>query len=182
MNLIELKINEILSSLFTNVLSWFGYTHQVSASVSLSVILIGIIIITIVLGSAFWSAELAEKDRQSRLAHFCGGLFIPWLYPLLIYKTTTSSDKNTTVTNTKEPVEKITENETKAKLFAQLATDENGTPQGPFIFYLIDDGTVKAEKIIEVKGDLIIVKVVNHSGESQKLRILYSKIKSYSKY
>jgi hypothetical protein len=181
MNLIELKINEIVNSLFTSVLAWFGYTCPISVSISLGVILIGIIIITTVLASAFWSAQLAEENRKKRLIHFWGGLFIPWLYPFFIYKSIICFDKHTANTKTAEPTEKITESETKAKFFAKLATDENGTPQGPFIFYLTDNSTIKVKLITEVKDNLIIVDAVTPAGKSQKLRIPYSQIKSYSK-
>jgi hypothetical protein len=188
MNIIEVKLNAILNHLFANIQYSFGYTQPVSVSISLIIIIIGIIIIVIVLASAFWSAQLAEKERKKRFFHFLGGLIIPWLYPLFIYKKANSctlkiiiSSKQHVNSNAMEPEEKMSEDETKAKLFAKIATDENGVSQGPFIFSLIDNTTLKVQQIIDVQDNLIVVNTITTSGENKKIRIPYSYIKSYSK-
>lgn len=37
------------------------------------------------LGSPFCSASIAEARGRNRLIHFLGGLFIPWIYPIIIF-------------------------------------------------------------------------------------------------
>lgn len=179
--MIEAKLNKIVNSLFTDVLSWFGNSQPISVTVSLTVIITGIIIIIIVLASAFWSAQLAEMDRKKRFTHFLVGLFIPWIYPLIIYKTITTSSKSADDTNIVEQKEEVTENEKTAKLFARIAIDENGELQGPFIFNLTDNTALKVKHITEVKDSLIVVEAITSAGERQKLRVPFSYIKSYSK-
>jgi len=139
-----------------------------------------VIIIITVLASAFWSAQHAEKDRKKRLVDFLGGLFIPWLYPLFIYRSTISSKKNTIDTNTSKMKEELTDDEKKANLFAKIAINEEGTPQGPFNFNLTDNSTIKVKHITAVKNNLIIVDAITPSGKIKKIRIPYSQIKSYS--
>ena len=181
MNIIEAKLNEIVNSLFADVISWFGYNQPISVTVSLTVIITGIIIILIVFASAFWSAQLAEMDRKKRFTHFLVGLFIPWMYPLIIYKAINTSSKSVDDTIIVEQKEEMTENEKIAKLFAKIAIDENGEPQGPFIFNLTDNTALKVNLITEVKDSLIVVEAITSEGERQKLRVPFSYIKSYSK-
>ena len=181
MNTSGSKIENIVNSIFIGVQSWLGYSKPISVSISSNIIITGIIVIITVLASAFWSAQLAEKDKRKRIFHFLGGFLIPWLYPILIYSSFAPTQKNISNSNPAEPEKKQTKDKIKVKLFTRSSINEDEDLLGPFIFILANNRTLEVKQIIEVKDTLIIVETLALSGENQKIRIPYPQIISYSK-
>jgi len=84
MDIFKMKFNEILNDSFMYIASWFNHYPTAKVSISPTILIIGMLLIIIVLSSAFLSAELAEKRRKGCLANFSLGLLIPWIYPIIL--------------------------------------------------------------------------------------------------
>lgn len=71
---------------FENILGWFYVFINGLDAINISCIITALIILIIVLGSAFLSATIAETRDKSMFIHFFGGLLLPIAYPVLINK------------------------------------------------------------------------------------------------
>ena len=65
-------------------MDWAGIFFNGLAEVDLWLLGLWALAVVTVLGSAFASATIAEMRSRGMFIHFCGGLVLPWIYPLLI--------------------------------------------------------------------------------------------------
>ena len=139
------------------------------------------IVFTCSLMSACLANSISEKRAHKRLIHTLAGFILPIIYPLFIAvslpqkadkKKKKEVRKPEETTTTELPIMDLDE-----KYFKQIYLDSEGTPTGP---YLIDmeENIVKAEFIIEVHPDFIVIENINGQGKKQRMRIPYNKMTS----
>ena len=129
--------------------------------------------------SSCLSSSISEKKAYARLPHTVLGFFLPLLYPLLI---TFALPKKGVK---KEPVKKTDDTTTSElpmmdlneKYFKSIYLDPNGNPTGPYMIDM-ESNVVKADCIVEVHPDFIVIENINNSGKRQRMRSPYNKMTS----
>jgi hypothetical protein len=135
--------------------------------------------------SGCWSSSIAEKKLHGTLIHLILGFALPVIYPVLILVILPSrkKKKEIEVPTDKEEDEDDLDlpfQDLNSGYFKQIYLDSQGNFTGPFIIDM-EDSVVKAEAIIDVQDDLIVIETINKNDEKQRLRIPYSKMTSCSK-
>ena len=134
--------------------------------------------------SGCWSSSIAEKKVRGTLPHLVLGLCIPVVYPLLIFIALPAKKKKKVVEEPKVLEEEEDDldlpfQDLNADYFKQIYLDANGDFTGPFIIDT-EDSVIKAEAIIEVQNDFIVVETLNKDDAKQRLRVPYGKMTSCS--
>ena len=112
-----------------------------------------LLLITFLLGSAFWSVSIAKCRRHKATRHFFLGLILPWAYPvyLLLHlqiklpprntaeEEKAEQDKSTIIDAIKteekaeaERLEEMNRSEFNQQYFEKIARRSDGTPAGPW--------------------------------------------------
>ena len=132
--------------------------------------------------SGCWSSSIAEKKARGTLPHLVLGLCIPVVYPLLILVILPARKRKNKVVEEPNKVEDDLDlpfQDLNADYFKQIYLDANGEFTGPFIID-VEDSVIKAEAIIEVQNDFIVVETLNKDDAKQRLRVPYGKMISCS--
>jgi eukaryotic-like serine/threonine-protein kinase len=172
---LNIEINKYLGSLVSNVqFSVFKNKDYFPSTptLDLKIIILEILIALIVLFSGFWASAKAQKNGKNCFVHFLGGILIPFIYPLFIYKIKSKKAKGINVDEI--PEKKI------VKYFEKLAK-KGKEIESCFEFELLDDSKIYAERIIEVKNNMLVLQVYSETGDSKALRIPYTRIKNFVK-
>ena len=172
---INIEMNKFLDSLITNIQTFIFKNKDyfpATPTLDLKFIIIELGIILLILFSGFWSSAKAQKNNRNSFIHFIGGILIPFIYPLFIYNIKNKNASNGT--ENEIPEKKI------IKYFEKLAK-KGKEIESCFEFELLDDSKIYAERIIEVKSNMLVLQVYSEVGDSQQLRIPYSRIKNYTK-
>jgi hypothetical protein len=163
-------------------------------------------VITVWIWSGCFASSVAETRMHGPLKHFIAGLVIPILYPLIIlvalpYRTV----KETVAAATSEeriervdgpppaemlPVASIGEDGSVGLIdpdmldatvtfgesyFKHRAVDSTGRALGPYVITVGGD-ELRAERIVEVLRNAVVIEIAITGGEGQTLRIPYDKI------
>jgi|GEM_PF-1591195 hypothetical protein len=163
-------------------------------------------VITVWIWSGCFASSVAETRMHGPLKHFIAGLVIPILYPLIIlvalpYRTV----KETVAAATNEeriervdgpppaemlPVASIGEDGSVGLIdpdmldatvtfgesyFKHRAVDSTGRALGPYVITVGGD-ELRAERIVEVLRNAVVIEIAITGGEGQTLRIPYDKI------
>ena len=128
--------------------------------------------------SACFSSSIAEGKIRDRLPHTILGLLIPLIYPIFIkLSLSPPKTKKGTVVETapEEDEHNLALTDLDQDYFKAIYLDKDGAHTGP---YLIDmeSNIVKAQKILEVHPDFIIIETTNSNGKLLRQRIPYSKM------
>lgn len=128
--------------------------------------------------SACFSSSIAEGKIRDRLPHTILGLLIPLIYPIFIkLSLSPPKTKKGTVVETapEEDEHNLALTDLDQDYFKAIYLDKDGGHTGP---YLIDmeSNIVKAQKILEVHPDFIIIETTNSNGKLLRQRIPYSKM------
>jgi len=164
--------------------------------------------ITVWIWSGCFASSVAETRMHGPLKHFIAGLAIPIVYPLIIlvalpYRTV----KETVVDTTNEeriervdgpppaetlPVSSIDEDRPAGLIdpdmldasvsfgetyFKQRAVDSTGRALGPYVI-TVGGEELRAERIVEVLPNAVVIEIASTDGKGQTLRIPYEKIES----
>jgi hypothetical protein len=164
------------------------------------------VVIFIWFGSAFFSGSVAEAKGRNRLLHFFGGLIVPWAYPFFILFFLTLPAHKNKEEELKNPDAPETEQKDKKDLLSegaipeshfqeeeenesqkedkitpdylkQIATDEFGNNNGPFILTFDDGMVIEISRIAEIFPDVVVVELIVAS-RTKTIRFPYAKIKS----
>ena len=57
-----------------------------------------------------------------------------------------------------------------------MANDIEGNPRGPFLFMMKDGHEQRAEKILDALEVSVVIEIVDHKDELQRLRLPYDEI------
>ena len=141
-------------------------------------------VFTIMVLSGCWSSSIAEKKARGTLPHLALGLALPAVYPLLItIILPAKKSKNREVEKPKEVEEDddldLPFQDLDADYFKKIYLNAEGNFSGPFIIDT-EDSVIKAEAIIEVQNDFIVVETLNKDDAKQRLRVPYIKMTSCS--
>ncbi|HBM15317.1 MAG TPA: hypothetical protein DD381_03080 [Lentisphaeria bacterium] len=154
-----------------------------SYPIKISWVLYSFVSLSALLASAFYSASLAEKYiKKLRFPYFIFGLFLPWVFPILIRNKIITSFSKERRENSKTSNFLANQEKTSYlyKLFKNIAKNDDGSFNGPFVFELTDNSMLNVKKISDVKKDILVLDVVVDSGNIRTLRIPYSSIKTFS--
>jgi hypothetical protein len=182
-----LQTDNILNTLIFSFMTllqknFYGVSGNISGLLELKKNIFYGLIQVVLLFSAFWSGALAEKY------HFLLGILLPVAYPLFIFRksgkacTKISQIKvKVTPTQKKHDISKGNIDKYKYNLFKKIARKDDGTPNGPFKFELMNDTVLDVTKILEVKHNQLSIETKTESGNLKKLRIPFSSIKTFLK-
>lgn len=163
------------------------------------------VVVLIVLGSAAMASSVAESRLRGRDFHFILGFLIPVVYPALIFcvlpkrKYSRKQEEERKEEHQREgppPVEgpKLAavdaEEDEDSPLdemgasrkynqayFKNLLFDDSGNSRGPFLL-LVDGVELRAERILDVMPQMVVLETINADGKQQTIRIPYQRIGS----
>jgi hypothetical protein len=152
-------------------------TANLSKVITFSCILITCIV------SASLSASIAEKKLHGTFMHLLLGGALPLAYPLIISvalpsrlkKTNTAPSKDKTLSE-EDDIE-LPFQDLDAAYFKKIYIDSDGNFTGPFMIES-EDSVIKAEAIVDVQTDFVVVETITKSGSRQRLRVPYDKMTS----
>ena len=172
---IEIKFNEAFSFLYGSIQLYFfnNKFNNLQTNITLNYLTWEVIAIILLLLSAFWAASKAQQNQKNCLLHFIGGLLVPYIYPLFIYRIDGYGIKQDN--SGKEIPEK------KIKTYFKKTADKYNEINSCFEFELYDDSKIYAEHVVEVKNNMLVLQIYTETGDSKIQRIPYSRIKNYTK-
>ena len=169
----NIEINKLIGSIISDtqlyILGNKNYFPN-TPSIEIDIIIFELFIVLIILFSGFWAASKAQKNNKNSLIHFIGGILIPIIYPIFIYD----------MKKKKKKCEKEIPEKKIIKYFDKLA-QKGKEIESCFEFELLDDSKIYAERIIEVKSNMLVLQVYSETGDSKALRIPYTRIKNFIK-
>ena len=158
------------------------------------------VVIVVLLGSACWAASIAKCRRYNPVPHFILGIFIPWLYPLIILfaldikgvkemrakaeqerlaKEAEEAERQKNIAlNMKETVQEEEETGWTQAHFEKIARSEDGTEAGPWVVSY-GGNTIRVLRILEALPEVVNVEFEGEKGATMKIRIPYAKIESW---
>ena len=187
-----------------SILPAFGsYLEFVRSNWSDLAIYVGIMLVC--LWSASYSASIGESRLRRAWIHFCIGLFLPVVYPVIAlfklpkYKTSARSEskvqqyeagegpppveiaapvfESTAPTMVNPEMLQKTDVAFDQNYFKKIAIDVAGNYRGPFLL-TINDEKLKAERIIDQLPEVLLVEFVSADGKLQNIRIPYKNIEA----
>ncbi len=165
-----------------------------------------LLLTTILIGSGCWAASIASSRRYSGWLHFLPGFFLPGIYPLVIMFVMGLSGERLRkkkmvaerLAREKEEAEKrrvlelqgaeqqeasveASESSFNLRYFERIARDTDGNKAGPWkvVFSGVD---IVVQEILDVQADFVLVEMTGREGQTEKLRIPYSKIEFWGDY
>lgn len=172
---------------------------------SLAMVIFLTILVAVALGSAFLSADIAEKRERNRVTHFLLGLLLPWFYPLSFSQFIRAPAQKADL----DALEKAREGELPESMiegvgtgafnqarriisdsqemritqfdqqtFRTAAFNEFGEARGPFKIDLTDGNSVEVSRILDALDNVLLLELIDEAGKPKKLRIPYEHIVS----
>ena len=201
-------IRDILIGLwesFVNLVSFFAErTSEAGIDVDFLVLAVVAFLLTVWVGSGTWAGSIAASRHHSPKLHFAAGLFVPYLYPviLLLARDVRGAGEREKSRERKRREEEEEEEEKQRiaemlggdsndefgaepleeegwdmAYFDRISRDENGEPTGPWrIVY--GDTEVVALRIVDALPENVLVEVEGDDERGHRLRIPYSRIVS----
>jgi hypothetical protein len=166
----------------------YGTGENISGTIELKKIIFCSLIPVVLLFSAFWSGALAEKYLKNRPYHFLLGILLPVIYPMFIFKRSDKTSAELLQTKTKaalaqkkRDISKGNLDKYKYNLFKKIAYKDDGIPNGPFKFELMNDTILDVTKILEVRPTQLAIEIKTENGNLKRLKIPFSSIKTFLK-
>jgi len=182
-------LNTLIFSFMTLVQKkLYGTGENISGTIELKKIIFCSLIPVVLLFSAFWSGALAEKYLKNRPYHFLLGILLPVIYPMFIFKRSDKTSAELLQTKTKaalaqkkRDISKGNLDKYKYNLFKKIAYKDDGIPNGPFKFELMNDTILDVTKILEVRPTQLAIEIKTENGNLKRLKIPFSSIKTFLK-
>ena len=168
------------------------------------VLVVGVFVgIVVWLMSGCMASTIAELRHQNPLVHLFLGLVIPYLYPVAIFfvlpvkrgkREKAEAEAAQKAEGAPPPAQKLPlsskagedeldllEQESEMPAWnrprlKEMATDIEGNPRGPFLFLMKDGHEQRAERIIDALEISVVIEIIDHKDESQRLRLPYAEI------
>ena len=156
--------------------------------------------IVVLLGSACWAASIAKCRRYNPVPHFILGIFIPWLYPLIILfaldikgvkemraraeeerlarEAEEAERQKNIALNRKEEVEEVKGLGWSQGYFEKISRKADGSDGGPWLV-TYGGNTIRVLRIVEALPEVVNVEFEGEKGATMRIRIPYAKIESW---
>lgn len=157
-----------------------------------------LVILTLLLASAFWAASIASARRHNAILSFVLGLVLPVAYPLVILFTMDIPGKwdfaaeEEKASKGQQPQEAAPDDseatpgnvgelpfEPTPDYFSKIARDDEGKPAGPWECVFAGN-RITVLQILDVLPNCISVEFRDARPEARKMRILYEKIETFT--
>lgn len=157
---------------------------EIIKSADFNYVLVFAAVFTTAVLSGCWSSSIAEKKARATIPHLVLGFALPAVYPLLIFMILPAKKNKSKVVEKPKEVDEEDDldlpfQDLDADYFKKIYLDAEGNLNGPFIIDT-EDSVIKAEAIIEVYDDFIVVETLNKDDARQRLRVPYVKMTSCS--
>ncbi len=158
-----------------------------------------LVIMTLLLASAFWAASIASARRHNAILSFILGLVVPIVYPLVILFTMdipgkwdfAAEEEKAKARQSQQPEEPATDDKAQPEAgadlpfeptpdyFSKIARDDEGKPAGPWEC-TFGGNRITVLQILDVLPNCISVEFRDARPEARKMRILYEKIETFT--
>ncbi len=173
-------LNLVCSYLFDFWHTVFGFRMiNYNYSINIASFFEVIVFVFLVLFSAFWGAEVAEKNKKNRLVYFLAAILIPFIFPFLMKRFHFKNSNSKKVESSLLKIFTMFDREYKMNLFKKISLKDSGKSNGPFLFELNDKSIINPFKIKEAFTDSVEVCLNTKDADVVTLQIPYSKIERF---